>query len=127
MEPFKLFAHPICYKIPKIEGGVFADLKNFQEKSHSAENELEGDPFNLVRFCLLFKNLKLKGGPFAITWMRFPGIRFVEQTEQLFCRFESVLKRPRRERLESAPYLKLKKLKLIEIRKVVKGGTLWVF
>ena len=30
----------------------------------------------------------------------------------------------RRERLKSAPYLRLKKLKLFEI---VKGGTLWVF
>ena len=30
----------------------------------------------------------------------------------------------RRERLKSAPYLKLKKLKLFE---TVKGGTLWVF
>ena len=26
----------------------------------------------------------MKGGPIAITWMRFPGIRLVEQTEQKF-------------------------------------------
>ena len=30
------------------------------------------------------RRLKMKGGPIAITWMRFPGIRLVEQTEQKF-------------------------------------------
>ena len=35
----------------------------------------------------------MKGGSFTITYMRFPRIRLVEQTEQKFRRFESVLKK----------------------------------
>ena len=41
--------------------------------------------------------------------MRFPGIRLVQQTEQKIRRFESVLKKTKRERLKSALYLRLKK------------------
>ena len=77
--------------------------------------------------------------------MHFPGICLVEQTEQKFCRFESVLKKTRRERLKSAPYLRLKKRKKnfwkkIEIfekifsfkksrivPKNVKGGSFWIY
>ena len=42
---------------------------------------------------LRLKSKNWKEGPFAITWMRFPGISLVEQTEQKFRRFESVLKK----------------------------------
>ena len=35
---------------------------------------------------LRLKSKKVKRGPFAITWMRFPGIRLVEQTDQKFLR-----------------------------------------
>ena len=53
--------------------------------------------------------------------MHFPDIRLVEQTEQKFRRFRVCLKETRRERLKSAPYLKLK---LFEI---VKGGPFGFF
>ena len=33
-----------------------------------------------------FKKLKMKGGPFAVTCMRFPGIPLFEQIEQKFRR-----------------------------------------
>ena len=55
----------------------------------------------------------------------FGGICLVEQTEQKFRRFESVLTKKRRERLKSAPYLRLKKLK--KLFEIVEGGTFGFF
>ena len=45
-----------------------------------------GEAFSLVRFCMLHLKSKNWKGPFAVAWMRFPGIRLVEQTEQNFSR-----------------------------------------
>ena len=50
--------------------------------------------------------------------MRFSRIRFVEQTEQKFRRFESVLKKTRRERLKSAQYLRLRKRRTLFLKKL---------
>ena len=52
--------------------------------------------------------------------MRFPGVHLVEQPEQQFRLFESVLKKTRRERLKSALYLRLKKRKLFFLEKNLK-------
>ena len=37
------------------------------------------------------KTKKMKGEPFAITWMRFPGFRSVEQTEKRIRRIRDCL------------------------------------
>ena len=34
----------------------------------------------------------MEGGPFAITQMRFPGVRLVEQTQQKFRRIRDCIK-----------------------------------
>ena len=39
-------------KLLKIEGGPFGG-KHFEQKSHSAEKNLKGGPFGLVRYCML--------------------------------------------------------------------------
>ena len=51
-------------------GDSFETLKNFRKKfRHSAENKLKGGPFGLFRFCRLRKkDLKRKGGPFALSF-----------------------------------------------------------
>ena len=51
--------------------------KLFRKKSHSAEKNWKGGP--------------LVSSGFAITRMRFPGIRLVEQTEQKFRRIRVCL------------------------------------
>ena len=33
----------------------------------------------------------MKGGPIEITWMHYPGIRLLEQTEQKICRTQVCL------------------------------------
>ena len=54
---------------------------------------------------LRLKIKKFKGGPFAITWMRFTSIRLVEPTEQKFRRFESVSKKKTNDCNSRAPLL----------------------
>ena len=44
----------------KIEGGTLWWKKNFERKSHSAEKNLKGGPFGLVRYCML------RGKPFLV-------------------------------------------------------------
>ena len=48
--------------------------------------KLKGEPQVSSSFVCYVRKVKNEKGPFAITWIRFPGIHLVEQTEQKFRR-----------------------------------------
>ena len=54
-----------------------------------AEN-VKGGPFGVFKHPICCKISKNEGGPFALTKMRFRGIRLAEQIEQNFIASESI-------------------------------------
>ena len=98
--PFGLFETSVCCQMSKnLKAGPFGETKIF-EKSHSAQKNEKGYPLVSSGFVCNVRKGKIKGGPFALSYIRFRGIRWgfggicsVEQTEQKFPRFESVVKK----------------------------------
>ena len=51
--PSEILTSILLQNIKKIDGGPFGNIEKFWEKSLTVPKKRKGEPFNLVRFCML--------------------------------------------------------------------------